>query len=122
MGGAEAVSEWMRWARSQFDMFPGVATWHVQPEGVGVRAEFLGGLERDALHSHGQREDRQQLFQSGVADAGYCGAGVPGGLGHRGYPRRPRPAPVEADQTGRSAPSARASCAARISAPRWLAV
>lgn len=35
---------------------PAPAAGPVQPEGVGVDAEPLGGLQRDPLHGHGRRK------------------------------------------------------------------
>lgn len=46
-----------READSQLDAVPGLAARQIQPERVRVHAERSGGLQRDPLHGHGQRED-----------------------------------------------------------------
>ena len=57
--------------RSQLDAVRGLMAGQIQPERVRVDTERFGGFERDPLDGDGQREDRQQLTQTVMGDAGH---------------------------------------------------
>ena len=55
-------------ARSQPDAVPGLMAQAIQPETIRVNAKRFVSLQRDPMHGHGERENRQKLTQVIVGD------------------------------------------------------